>query len=511
MKILEFRAMKLRFIGILIILIQLFGNGSFAQEYNIVKFGAIADGKSLNTEAIQNAINQAHADGGGIVYFPRGEYLSGSLILKSNVGLYLDKKAVLLGSAQPEDYLQLQRWKALILADSANNISISGKGTIDGQGAELALRIDSLFYAGKIDSADYNLKDKRPKADIRPQLIEFVNCSRIQIKDVELKSAASWVQSYFRCSNLLIEGITVDSDTYWNNDGIDIIDSRAVVIRDVDINASDDGICLKSYAGGYDGPQDWSIFCEDILIENCKVRSSASAIKFGTSSYRGFHKVVVRNIKIYDTFRSAIAIESVHNGVIEDVLIEKIRAKNTGNAIFVRLGGKPTKDRQGAIRNLTIRDVKVNVPFGMPDEDYVIRGPALPYFHNVIPSSITGLENLPLEEITLENIEISYPGRGNAAYANLPISRIKDVPEYATVYPEFSMFGELPAWGLYVRHIGSIQLKNIKIKIKDVDYRPALVFDDVNELEIESLNIKGDDKEETIIFNEVEKMKIESP
>jgi len=472
-----------------------------AQEYQIEDFGAIGDGKKLNTIAIQKAIDRAYQAGGGKVVIPKGRFLSGSIVLKSNVHLFLEEGAVLLGSSQPSGYYSIKRWKALILADSASNISISGSGIIDGQGAELALRIDSLFYAGKVDSSDYNFQDKRPKANIRPQIIEMVNSQHIIIKDIEIRSAASWVQSYFRCKDLLIDGIKVESDTYWNNDGIDIIDCFKVHITNSDINASDDGICLKSYKNGYSGPQELGIMCDSILIENCRVRSSASAIKLGTSSFRGFKNITIRNIEVYDTYRSAVAIESIHNGIIENVRIEHINATNTGNAFFIRLGQVKKDGRKGGIKNLTIRDMKVEIPSTAPDASYQIRGPALPFFHNVFPSSIVGLPNHLIEDITLENIEIIHPGGGNPAYANLPLDRLDEVPEYPSKYPEFSMFGELPAWGLYVRHVNGLGLKNLRLSKQYPDYRPAMVFDDARGLQIDGLELPGSDLKKEVIFH----------
>lgn len=117
----------------------------FGNEYNIKSFGAIGDGVTINTIAIQKAIDKAHADGGGMVVIPAGKFVSGSIILKNRVGLHLDKRAILLGSVDFKDYIRLYKWMALILAENASNISISGKGTIDGRGAELGLHVDSLL------------------------------------------------------------------------------------------------------------------------------------------------------------------------------------------------------------------------------------------------------------------------------------------------------------------------------------------------------------------------------
>lgn len=468
-----------------------------AQSVDIRDYGAIGDGRTLNTAAIQAAIDAAAVDGGQ-VRVPAGRFLSGSIVLQSGVDLHLEAGAVLLGSTDPAHYRSLSRWKALVMAEGAENISITGRGTLDGQGDRLALHLDSLFYVGEVDSANYEFPERRPLAPLRPQIIELQRCQNVRVADVTIQHAACWVQTYDLCRNLTIEGIRVDSDTYWNNDGIDIIDCRDVVIRDCYVNASDDGICLKSYAYAKDGTE----FCENILIENCTVRSSASAVKLGTASYGGFRNVTVRNIKVYDTFRSAIALETVGGGFLEDVLVENITAVNTGNAIFIRLGQRARRRPVGRLRDITIRNVFVQVPATAPDADYEIRGPALPFFHNVFPASITGIPGHYVEDVTLENIEIHYPGGGNPAYANLPLWRVDQVPEQVEAYPEFSMFGELPAWGLYLRHVRGITLRNITLRVDAADYRPAIVVDHGQDLRLEQLLIIGDDDERPVYLHQ---------
>lgn len=474
-----------------------------AKDYNILAFGAVADATTMNTTAIQSAIDQAHADGGGRVIVPAGRFLSGSIVLKSNVNLHLEKKAVLLGSTNTDDYIRLHRWKSLVLADSADNISITGKGTLDGQGATLGVNIDSLFYAGLIDSVQYEFKEKRVAAYVRPQLIELVSCTNARVTGITVKDAASWVQSYYLCENLTIDGIRVESDAYWNNDGIDIIDCRKVRITNCYVNASDDGICIKSIAPYFGVPG----VCDSIYIANNTVRSSASAIKFGTWSYGSFTNVVIKDIKVFDTFRSAIAIEMVDGGTIDGVLVENIKAVNTGNAIFIRLADREKKRPPGILKNVVIRNVKVQVPFGPPDYRYKIRGPELPFFHNTFPSSITGIPGHPVQNVILENIEITYPGRGYREYAHMPLSRVEQVPEQIKDYPEFSMFGELPAWGFYVRHVEGLTMKNVRVRIKKPDYRPAMVFDDVKGLDLKSVTVDGDSKGGNDLFmREVEQV-----
>jgi polygalacturonase len=468
-----------------------------AKDYSVLDYGARGDGSTLNTLAIQAAIDDAANHGGGRVIIPKGRFVSGTIFLKSNVNLHLKKNAIILGSLSPLNYRRVAKWKALIQANEVCNIAITGSGTIDGRGARLALKIDSLFYAGEIDSAYYNAVEKRPKWNIRPQLVYSYKCNNISVSGVTLKNSACWVQTYEQCSHVKIQGIKVDSDTYWNNDGIDIVDSKNVRITHCAINAADDGICIKS--------EDWTraYFCDSIYIVDCRVRSSASAIKFGTSTVSHIRNVVVRNIKVYDTYRSAIAIEAMQGGVLENILVEDVVAHNTGNAIFLRIGQIRGAKLPGTLRNITLRRIKVSVPFKRPDYAYEMRGPALPYFHNVFPSSITGIPGFPVQNVVLQDITIVYPGRGNAAYANMPTHRIVDVPEMPAAYPEFSMFGELPAWGFYIRHVEGLYLKNVKVKIRKNDYRPAFVFDDVSRLTLDGLKVKGDKKPNPLFMREV--------
>lgn len=478
---------------------------AFSQKkYNIVSFGAVADGKKMNTKSIQSAIDKAGNEGGGQVIVPEGIFLTGALILKSGVDLHLNAKALLLGSTDPYDYPfikevlvkvkpDVESVGGLIGARNAKGISITGEGTIDGQGRQLALQLDSLFYAGKLDSMYYNLRRKRPER--RPGDIKFENCENITVSGVTIKNAAGWVQTYIICKNLTIDHIRVESDAYWNNDGIDVEDCSNVRITHCFVNAADDGICLKSEYPGHHN--------ENIYIDNCTVRSSASAIKFGTASTGGFKNVTIKNIRVFDTFRSAIALESVDGGFLEDVLIDSVFATNTGNPIFIRLGHRNVSGPIGTLKNIVIKNVKVEVPFGRPDANYDLRGPDLAFFHNPFPSSIAGLPGHPVENVVLENIEISYPGNGNDGLAILPLSRLKDVPENEKGYPEFSMFGELPAWGFYVRHVKGLTMKNVSITARAKDYRPACVFDDVAGLHLDQWNVQEDDAGKQYILKDV--------
>ena len=466
------------------------------KEFLITYFGAKGDGKTMNTIAIQKAIDAAFKNKGGVVVLPKGEFLSGSIQIKTNVSLYLEEGAVLLGSTNPQDYIKMDfagrpdspkkddnSQMALVLAHKATNIKLYGKGKIDGQGLELALHIDSLHHAGIVVDPNYTTRRNRPNETMRPKLFRFSQCDGVIIEGLEAGAASCWGLSFELCSNLSIDGLKIVNRSYWNNDGIDITDCKNVKITNCDIDSGDDGICLKSYYPGYAN--------DGIYIANCTIKSSASAIKFGTASFGGFKNVVIKDIEVSDTFRSAIAIESVDGAEIENIDVSNINAVNTGNAIFIRIGQR-SGDKAGSIKNVSIKNINVQVPFGRPDLNYNVRGPEVDFFHNPFPSSIVGIPGYQIENVSLENITISYPGRATKGMAYVPLNRLDQVPEVIKEYPEFSMFGELPAWAFYVRHAKGISFKNIKVTLDDTDFRPAFVFDDVQNLNMEQIDLPKD-------------------
>jgi len=456
-----------------------FGLYANAQVFNIKDYGAVAGGQTLNSEAIQKTIDAAATKGGGKVVVPAGIFLTGTIRLKSGVELSLDKDAVLLGSTNLSDYQKNDRWYAMILADKQNNIAITGYGTIDGQGKQLALNVKKLVQNGAIVDP---LKLNRPDERFRPQLLELQRSTGVKIQHVTLKNASCWVETYNLCTDLLIDSITVQSTAYWNNDGIDIVDCKNVKVKNCNINAADDGICLKS--------SDPTSSCENFEITNCKIRSSASAIKFGTASLGGFKNINIDHIDIHDTYRNAIALEIVDGGAMQNVNISNITARNTGGAIFIRLGQRRAV-KPGSINGIHISNVNVQIPKGKPDEGYDIAGPPEEdiYPHNLLPMEIVGLPDYNIHNVTLENINVTFGGGADKKHAYVSLDSLSSIPERKDSYPEFSMFGELPAWGLFVRHADGLQFKNITIKYVEKDFRPAILMDDVKQVAFTDLTI----------------------
>jgi polygalacturonase len=447
---------------------------------DIRKFGAVGDGRRMNTLAIQRAIDKVAAAGGGLVEVGAGRWLTGVLTLKSGVELHLATGAVLVGSEHRADYGG-ERASALLIADGQVKISITGSGTIDGRGREVAADVIRMIEAGQLKDPDWPRENawhqKRSDESNRPGIIAFRHCTDVRVDSVLLKDAACWVQTYTECMRLKLEHVRVESTAYWNNDGIDVVDCQDVLIRGCQVNADDDGICLKS--------SNKDKRCEQVVIEDCTVRSSASGIKFGTASHGGFRHVEIRRVKIYDTYRSAIALESVDGGILEDVRVEDVVATNTGNALFVRLGHRNQKLPPGSIRDVVIKGLRVEVPAGKPDKGYEMEGPVVDGPHNFFPASIVGMPGNPVEGIRLEDVEIVYKGVEDKGVAYVGLDSLGRVPEREADYPEFSMFGELPAWGLFVRHVNGLELRHVVLRRERGGFRPAMVFDDVQRLSID--------------------------
>lgn len=454
-----------------------------AKTYSTDDFRIYPDSGKVNTESIQEALNYIAANGGGILEFSQGYYITGTLEIPSGVGIHLAKNTCILGSINPFDYAGYdpgdnRELSGLIAAHNASDITISGEGTIDGRGLELALAIDSLHHTGRRTDPNYSYRRMRPS--LRPKLLDFCKIKSLRIENINLKGSAAWGLSLNKCSDVRISGINVINRAYWNNDGIDVADCRNVLIENCYIDSADDGIVLKSF-----DPEDRN---ENIEIRNCEIRSSASAFKIGTESFGGFRNVRVSGLKIFDTYRSAVAIESVDGAIIEDIVVDHIEAMNTGNAIFIRLGHRKGIS-PGSIRNVLVKNLKCDIPFNRPDIEYDLRGPDINVIHNPFPSSITGIPEAKIENVTLENINISYPGRGTKGMGYIGRYRIHEVPEAKADYPEFHMFGELPAWAFYLRHINGLTLKNVNVTKKAPDYRDAVISDDVTSV---TGNIKSD-------------------
>jgi polygalacturonase len=463
--------------SILILIFLFIPQSIFAKDYNASMFGVRSNGTTMNTNSIQKGIDYISENGGGRLVFYVGRYLTGTIYLKSNVTIQLEEGAILVGSVNPLDYEMNRNWTALIFAINQQNIGIAGKGVIDGRGFEVANNLVDLIHKGVISDP---LRNDRPRETIRPQNIYFFGCRNVTVRGILLKDPGSWNQQYDQCRNVVIDGISVDSKSYWNNDGVDIVDCDSVSVINSYFDAADDGICLKSHSADF--------ICQNVYIHNNIVRTSASGIKFGTASYGGFRNIRIISNLVFDTYRSAITFAAVDGGVVENVVVDSLRSINTGNVIFLRIGERRA-GKKGNMNNISILNVYAEVPSTKPDAGYNFEGPVEDLPRNISPSSIAGMPDAVIENVTLKNIEIHYPGGGNPSYAKVGLEEIGKVPEMGASYPEFSMFKELPAWGFYIRHARGIVFENVNLICTRKDYRTAVVLDDVTGATFKSLKV----------------------
>jgi hypothetical protein len=420
--------------------------------FDVAAYGAKGDGKTLDTDKLQAAIDAAAAAGGGRVYLHNGIFLSGALRLRSNVTLHIESGGVLLGSPRIEDYPEQPSAypsrssrsytrRSLLYAEKAENVSIVGGGAINGQGSSPAFRPP----LNRMKEAD------------RPLLLRFSECRNVRLRDVTLRNSAMWVQNYLACDNVSLDGVTIDSQVNNNNDGIDIDDCWNVRVTNCDIRSGDDAICLKSTS---------SRGCRNVVVSNCIVTTHCSAFKLGTDSTGGFQDITLTNCAFYDTGLAGIAIECVDGGLIERVLVSNVAMKNVMGPIFVRLGNRGRGMEQpvaGKLRNVTITSIDATGASG-------------------VGSSITGVPGAPAQDLTLERIRIRSQGGGKPEHVS------REVGEYPNRYPEYCMFGpsgkpsdgQLPAHGIYARHVSGLSLRDVDLRCDNPDARPALVFDDVN-------------------------------
>ncbi len=432
---------------------------SFAKNINIVDAGAKADASTLCTRIIQSAIDEISKNGGGTVIIPPGEFLTGSLVLKTGVTIDIKKGATLLGSTNIEDYLNIkpdfvalrtgQHTRQLIFAEGQSWIGIKGQGTIDGQGAA------------------FSSKTKGDEPGItRPHIIQLINCKNVKIENVHMLNSGGWMQHYLACEKLQINGINVFNHCNKNNDGIDIDGCHDVIINGCIVDSDDDGICLKSTS-----PQ----MCKNVVVTNCVIKSHCNALKLGTESTGGFQNIIFSNCTvspsedpdpIYGTIngQSAISVEMVDGGVLDQVNINNIVVSETDCPIFVRLGNRARKYTQqapepgmGTLQNVTISNITATTS-------------------SKIASNITGIPGAMAQNISLSNIVITNLSEGTAEEAQIK------VPENDKGYPTVDMFGDvLPASAFFIRHVQNITMDNIQLFVKGDNVRPAFILHDVHD------------------------------
>lgn len=298
-------------------------------------------------------------------------------------------------------------------------------------------------------------------------MLEFYRCKNLRIEEVQITNSAGWTLRPVDCTNVFIRGITIKNPYGVNTDGMDIIGCKNVFISDSLIDTGDDAICLKSEAPyGGDVP-----VSKNITITNCVLTCCCNGLKFGTAGYGRFENVNFSNSIIFNEdvplpsrVISGIALEIVDGGSLEGIMVSNIRMQRVRTPLFVRIGRRHlnAEGRPGTIRGVRIENIQAT--------------------GSILTSSITGLPESHVEEITLSGIQIRSEENGKADWCK------REIPGQETAYPEARMFGRLPAYGLYCRHVKGLKLQQMEFIGGESEERPAIFCDQVKNLKINGLD-----------------------
>lgn len=455
--------MKPYFIHLLILSILLASKSLPGQTYDVSDYGAIGDGITLNTVAIQTAINECTRNGGGRVLLKGGgTYMTGTIYLKDNVTLHVANGTTLLGSPNYDDYTtdtyknmyknEPHMNRCLIFAKDAKSIAIEGYGTIDGNGYR------KNFSEG------------------RPMLIRFLNCEDIHLNDITLINPAAWTSAWLYCNNISVSGITIISRVNNNGDGLDFDGCTNVRVTNSNFDNSDDSICLQ--ASRPDRP------CKNITISNCHFSTKWGGMRIGLLSRGNIESVTVTNCTFKDIDDSGLKIQQNEGGEMKNMVFSNLVMENVPRPIFM---------------TFTQQRASVETPEGELEP--------LQSMHNFIFSNIvvdnskldknsafflTGFPGHYIEDITIRDVQFTVSGGGTEEDAQKT-----DLNEYTQEvlngwWPEFSLVGTLPASGIYARHVDGLTLDNISIKTITKDARKPVALDDVPRATISDITVNGD-------------------
>jgi polygalacturonase len=464
-----------------------------AGEFNVRAFGAKGDGSTLDTEAINHAINAVADSGGGTLLFPSGHYLSHSIHLKSKVSLYLDQGATIVAAdstdnrgpsydlAEPNQWDQYQdfghsHWhNSLFWGEGLEDISILGPGLIWGKGLSRGWKT--------------GLQAETP--GVGNKAISLKNCRNVILRDFSILHGGHFAILATGVDNFTIDNLTIDT----NRDGMDIDCCRNVRVSNCSVNSPwDDGICLKSSFGlGY------ARATEMVTITNCFVTGGyeegtlldatlkrfapedktnrTGRIKFGTESNGGFKNITISNC-VFDSCQG-LALETVDGGLLEDVTITNITMRDITSApIFFRLGSRMRGPQGVPIGKLR----RVNI------SNLVCSNSA-----SRLGCIVSGIPGHEIEDVKFSNILIQHHGGGSQADSSI------EPLEKENAYPEPDMFGNMPSHGFYIRHARNLEMTNVEIQYLKEDARPAFILQNVKDVDL--LRIKAEHVSSAPVFS----------
>ena len=446
-----------------------------ARIYNVQDFGAKGDGTTLNTKSIQAAIDKCFAEQGGTVLIPGGDFLSGTLELKSNVTLHIAAAGKLLGSPKREDYTAGKGVPSgngnivFLFAVNAHHLSIEGKGTIDGNGL--------AFYNGKGDNTGPGQNGVGGNFD-RPHLGIFYQCENLRMDDVFCTASAYHCFRILSCKQVHIDGIRIYNRVNRNNDGFHFNNSEYVHIINCDVQCQDDACALFGSN-------------KFVTISNCSFSTRWSIFRFGGGESQN---ITVTNCLIYDTYGCPIKI-SAGNARIENLTFSNIIMRNVTGPIGIGFSGpsrnnsnnNPQPTTKPFIRNVVFNGIRATVAAKPIDHPDIHFGVTIREGEKNSCITLNAMGEYYLENISFTDVHVTYSGGGTAEQA------AKEVPKVAAEY--FGVWDPLPggppAYGLYARNVKGLTLQNVRFGYEQADARPAIIFDNVEDASINGLSVMG--------------------
>ncbi len=450
-----------------------------AHVYNVRDFGAKGDRETLDTAAVQSAIDACTKNRGGIVLVPAGDFVVGTLELKSNVTLHLAAQGRLLGSGKSEHYKAGNGVPpgngniVLISAANAENVTIEGRGTIDGQGAK--------FFTGKGDNTGPG-QDSSAGYFQRPHLLVFYRCKNLLIRDVFLTASAYHCTRILESSYVRLDGVRIHNRVNKNNDGFHLVGNQYVNIVNCNVACQDDACALFGSN-------------KFVTITNCSFSTRWSVFRFGGGEAEN---ITVSNCIIYDTFGCPIKMRCGAGNRIENVSFSNLILKNVTGPISIGLDSTSRRRSEqnatparGIVRNIMFTGIQATVTaHGGQHAD-------LPFKSEYRPGEskscivLNGVGEDYLENISFSNVHVTYEGGGTAEEA-----AVRDVPRKAGEYFEL---GVLPAYGMFARNVRGLTLADVRFEVSTPDLRPAVVFDHVADASVNGLSAQGNQQAESLV------------
>jgi polygalacturonase len=449
-----------------------------ARVYNIADFGAVGDGVTLSTTAVQNAIDTCTKDGGGTVLVPAGDFVIGTIELKSNVTLKLAAKGRLLGSPKIEHYKAGNNIPpgngniVMISAANAENIRIEGPGTIDGNGAK--------FFTGRGDMTGPGQNSAQGYYQ-RPHLLIFYRCRNLAMRDVFLTASAYHCARILQCQRVVLDAVRIHNRVNLNNDGFHINSSQYVHIANCDVTCQDDACALFGSN-------------KFVTVTNCTFSTRWSVFRFGGGEAEN---ITISNCVIYDTYGCPIKARFGPRSRFENISFSNLVLRNVTGPISLGLdstrrtaNANSQPVARGVVRNVTFNGVRATVVAeGKQHED-------LPWPQKFRPGEtrqcivLNGVGEDYLEDISFQDVQVTYEGGGTAEEAN------REVPKLAGEYFEI---GTPPAYGMYARNVRGLSLNNVRFEVNTPDLRPAMVFENVSDAGVHAMSAEANPKADSLL------------